>query len=114
VAETLRHAGYTAAAFTEDAFVAAVVSARLRHVPGGQRNEVQKLGHVQDTFARASTGCTRIATNRSSCSSTYQVHEPYTPPEAYAKLFSPDDGTVDATARALSGRYAGAYDPRFA
>jgi arylsulfatase A-like enzyme len=106
IAEALRHAGYATAAFTEDAFVAPESFQRGFGSFRADKTEEQKngppLGNAQETFAGASAWIQAHADEPFFLFvHTYQVHEPYTPPEAFAKLFAPDDGTVDAVAARL-------------
>lgn len=105
IAESLRRAGYTTAAFTEDAFVAADSFQRGFGSFRADKTEDEgkgPLGNAQETFAGASTWLRAHGDEPFFLFvHTYQVHEPYTPPEAFAKLFAPDDGTVDPVAARL-------------
>jgi arylsulfatase A-like enzyme len=113
--EVLRDAGYTTAAFTEDAFVAPESFQRGFDVfRADKTDEGEKsppgvhsppMGSAQTTFAAASAWLHAHAGEPFLLFvHTYQVHEPYTPPEAFAKLFSSDDGTVDPMAMRLENQ----------
>ena len=127
LAEALRAAGYETAAFTEDAYLIA---------PNGfdrgfdtylenRSEESASSGFAAETFAQARAWLAAHAARPFFLFvHTYQVHEPYTPPRAYAALFT-DGDRGDENQRALAAyerevRYTddlladflGALDPR--
>src|SRR5213078_166198 len=91
LAEALRAAGYETAAFTEDAYLIA---------PNGfdrgfdtylenRSEESASSGFAAETFAQARAWLAAHAARPFFLFvHTYQVHEPYTPPRAYAALFT--------------------------
>jgi arylsulfatase A-like enzyme len=103
LAEYLRAAGWETAAFTEDAYVTAATGfARGFAVFSEFKSAFEDggpPGHAFQTFTR---GRSWLARNEKRLPfflflHTYQVHQPYTPPEGYAEKVAPEHGTDRAS-----------------
>jgi arylsulfatase A-like enzyme len=104
LAEALRAAGWTTAAFTEDAYlVAGNGFDRGFDVYRENRSEESASpGFAAETFADATAWLGEHASEPFFLFvHTYQVHEPYTPPRGYKVLF-PDGDQGDEHQRALA------------
>ncbi len=127
LAEVFRAAGYETAAFTEDAYLVAAngFDRGFDTYVENRSEESASPGFAAETFAQARAWlATHAARSFFLFVHTYQVHEPYTPPRAYAALFT-DGDRGDDNQRALAAyerevRYTddlladflGAVDPR--
>jgi len=104
LAEALRAAGYETAAFTEDAYLVAAngFDRGFNTYVENRSEESASPGFAAETFAQARAWlATHAARPFFLFVHTYQVHEPYTPPRAYATLFT-DGDRGDANQRALA------------
>jgi len=104
LAEAFRAAGYETAAFTEDAYLVAAngFDRGFNTYVENRSEESASPGFAAETFAQARAWlATHAAHPFFLFVHTYQVHEPYTPPRAYATLFTDGDGG-DANQRALA------------
>jgi arylsulfatase A-like enzyme len=87
LAERLRRAGFVTGAFTEDAYVSPDVFQRGFDIFVADHGPSKQFGDVEHTVARAVRWITDNARRRFFMFvHTYQVHEPYTPPAAYASI----------------------------
>ena len=127
LAEVFRAAAYETAAFTEDAYLVAAngFDRGFNTYVENRSEESASPGFAAETFAQARAWlATHAARSFFLFVHTYQVHEPYTPPRAYAALFT-DGDRGDDNQRALAAyerevRYTddlladflGAVDPR--
>jgi len=104
LAEALRAAGWETAAFTEDAYLVAAsgFDRGFDTYVENRSEESASPGFAAETFARARAWLA-AHTGRPFFLfvHTYQVHEPYTPPPAYATLFT-DGDQGDENQRALA------------
>ncbi len=103
LAEALRAVGYETAAFTEDAYLVAAsgFDRGFDSYVENRSEESASPGFAVETFAQARAWLLAHAGRPAFLFvHTYQVHEPYTPPRAYATLFT-DDDQGDENQRAL-------------
>ncbi len=94
LAEALRAAGYETAAFTEDAYLVAAsgFDRGFDTYVENRSEESASPGFAAETFAQARAWLAAHAGRPAFLFvHTYQVHEPYTPPPAYTKLFTDGD-----------------------
>ena len=104
LAEALRAVGYETAAFTEDAYLVAAsgFDRGFDSYVENRSEESASPGFAVETFAQARAWLLAHAGRPAFLFvHTYQVHEPYTPPRAYATLFT-DDDQGDENQRALA------------
>lgn len=97
LAEILRDAGYTTAAFTENAFLVAGggFDRGFDSYQENRSDENQTDGLARETFAAASEWLAQASTGPFFLFvHTYQVHEPYAPPRAYETLLPDTPGLV--------------------